>query len=155
MKKKFYITAFIMTTIILLVSCESLELYTMSPEELRNKVDNFEYNIDKYNSYDSILQEYILVQKITRHNEGMKQKFNSIANNKLEKMAIEQNSPYYIDVDRNEINIYDKTLSQIKTKAIAEKNLSILLNWLDMYRSYSENKLNYSINVSQETNRSL
>ena len=150
MKKNFYITAFIITTIILLISCESLELYTMTPQELKNKVDNFEYNINKYNSYDSILQEYILVQKITRHNEEMKQKFNTIANNKLERIAIEKNSPFYIDVDSNEINIYDKTLNQIKAKAINEKDISILLNWLDKYRIYSEDQLNYSNKQSQE-----
>jgi hypothetical protein len=122
----------------------------MSPYEKQTKITDYENNINSYQTYDEVLMNYKNVVLLINNDEVKKAEILQITNDRLKQIELNKSGFVYTDVSGNQVNIFEETQILIMAQAIEKKDLSLLLDWYDTYRSLIPVKDSYSIPGSDE-----
>ena len=162
MKKLTSITCVLICIIFVFSSCASMiknpAIHVLTKSEIEAQkndipsdiVEEYINSLQNLNSKDEIMNLYNQLTDYKIDDELIDK-----TNDKLKQIALSSLNPLYIDVEGDEVNIYKEALDYANLESISNSDISILLNWLDENRAFSEENNSYTIAGSKEERQVL
>ncbi len=157
MKKLLSIIGISLSVFFVFPSCASMiknpAIHVLTKSEIENQKK--EVPLDVIEKYSDLLQNSKTAEEIMElYNQlddyNVENEIINLTNNKLKEIALINLNSMYINVDGDDVNIYEEALDNVILVSIDNSDISILLNWLDDNRKFSQKDKAYSIAGSLE-----